>query len=149
VNNPTLAPLIDSNVFGWLRSQQQYYLADSLQPGYGYWLYSYTNCSLAVIGFSYPSLINFTTSLSTSWNTIGLIGNTTMDKTLLSIQFNTTMYNWTQATTINNPTNAPIIDPNIFEWVRAGGYYNLAQALVPGHSYWVYGYQNCQLHQQY
>ena len=43
-NNPSGAPLIDSNIFRWHNTLQTYNLISQLNPGSGYWLYSYQPC---------------------------------------------------------------------------------------------------------
>jgi len=44
--NPTAAPIIESTVFGWDRIIQSYEFIDSFEPGEGYWLFSFYQCSI-------------------------------------------------------------------------------------------------------
>jgi hypothetical protein len=41
-----LANLLDDSVFGWNSITQQYYTADTLNPGDAYWLYAYESCEM-------------------------------------------------------------------------------------------------------
>jgi hypothetical protein len=45
-NNPTGSPLIISNFFGWNRITQSYVLSNTLEPGFGYWIYANQHCTL-------------------------------------------------------------------------------------------------------
>jgi len=42
---------VDNNIilgfiYSWSRSTQTYILSDELDPGYGYWMYAYYDCTL-------------------------------------------------------------------------------------------------------
>lgn len=143
--NPSGSPLIDSNIFGWDRNNQIYLQSSQLLPHHGYWLYSFVNCTLGSQRGNYPSSINSSTLLQQKWNTIGIKGNKTIDNTMLLIRYNNSFYNWTEATTADNPTNAPLIDPNFFGWNSINQYYSISSQLNPGESYWVYVYTQCEL----
>jgi len=43
------AGIVNGFIFGWGRSGQAYTFDDILEPGYGYWLYSYENCQLKIM----------------------------------------------------------------------------------------------------
>jgi len=45
-NNEEGEPLILGFIYGWNRSAQMYELSDEFDPGYGYWMYAYYNCTL-------------------------------------------------------------------------------------------------------
>jgi hypothetical protein len=38
--------IVNNYIFGWDRDTQSYNIADTLEPGYAYWLYSYYPCIL-------------------------------------------------------------------------------------------------------
>jgi hypothetical protein len=46
--NPTGSRLIDPNIFGWDRDAQSYAFCDAFEPGEGYWLFSYYQCSMKI-----------------------------------------------------------------------------------------------------
>ena len=45
-NNEEGEPLILSFIYGWNTTSQNYVTIDTLQPGEGYWMYAYYNCTL-------------------------------------------------------------------------------------------------------
>jgi hypothetical protein len=45
-NNPEGEPLILGFIYSWDRVVQNYVLSDDFDPGYGYWMYAYYNCTL-------------------------------------------------------------------------------------------------------
>ena len=45
-NNEEGEPLILGFIYGWNAGTQNYMLSDALNPGYGYWMYAYYNCTL-------------------------------------------------------------------------------------------------------
>ena len=45
-NNPTGYPLVLGFVYGWNTGSQSYLLSDVFEPGFGYWMYAYHECSL-------------------------------------------------------------------------------------------------------
>jgi hypothetical protein len=45
-NNEKGEPLILGFIYGWYRSVQTYMLSDTFDPGYGYWMYAYYECTL-------------------------------------------------------------------------------------------------------
>ena len=59
--------------------------------------------------------------------------------------YNGDYYSWLNATTSNNPTGSPLIDPNTFGWDRSGQTYELGSTFDPGYGYWVFSYQTCEL----
>jgi len=40
------AGIVNNYVFGWSRATQSYNFADAFEPGYGYWMYAYYDCTL-------------------------------------------------------------------------------------------------------
>jgi hypothetical protein len=143
--DPANGPLIDSFIFGWNRglSGQVYQAVDVLEPGYGYWMYAYSDCELWITGISVPD-DNFITNIEQKWNTMGIPYDQSVDKTNLTIQYNGTDYSWTEAI---DPANGPLIDSFIFGWNRgpSGQIYQAVDTLEPGYSYWMYAYYDCTL----
>jgi hypothetical protein len=45
-SNPTGQPLVLQFLYAWSKPGQSYLMSDTLDPGYGYWMYSYHNCIL-------------------------------------------------------------------------------------------------------
>jgi len=141
-NNPTGSPILNSNLFGWNRNSQTYLFATTLEPGQGYWTYVYTPCELWADGIL-PIYESFITNIQTNWNIIGVPQDESVDLTDLVFNFNGVDYTWAEATSTNNPTGNPIVNPNIFGWNRDSQSYTFASALNPGEAYWVYAYDNC------
>ena len=50
--------IILSTLFGWDRENQQYILAETLNPGEGYWMYAYVNCTLLEIDMATFGITN-------------------------------------------------------------------------------------------
>jgi hypothetical protein len=126
-------------LYGWNRIGQSYYIADSFEPGQGYWLWSYYNCTLLVTGE--PIISDSITALSMQWNIIGLPVNTTIPKNDLLIRYNGTDYNWTEATTGADP----ILLGFIYVWNPSVQQYQLSDVLEAGKAYWMYAYHSCGL----
>jgi hypothetical protein len=141
--DPANGPLVDSFIFGWNRGLggQTYQAIDTLEPGYGYWLYAYEDCEPWTQNIS-ATTNDFITNIGQKWNTMGIPFDQSVDKTNLTLQYNGTDYNWTEAT---DPANCPIIDSFIFGWNRglSGQTYQAVDVLEPGYSYWMYAYYDC------
>ena len=87
----------------------------------------------------------YITALSTQWNVVGVPGEESVSEENLMIQYNGTEYNWSQATTSDNPTGSPLILGFIYNWTRSSQAYMLSDTLTPGYSYWMYAYKQCVL----
>jgi len=73
-------------IYGWNRvSPQTYEISDVLEPGYGYWLWSYYSCNISISGI--PADVDDITSLQTKWNIVGLPFNATLSKDDLVISY--------------------------------------------------------------
>ena len=120
-----------------------------MAPGRGYWLYAYHGCEIWATGLS-PMVSNaYITSLLFRWNIIGVPVNQPISKTSLIVTYNGVDYNWTQATTNQNPTGGPLIMKDIYGWSRnSPQVYLLSNTLDQGYSYWMYAYYNCVLKRQ-
>ena len=136
--------LIDGNLFGWNSMGQSYTQLDTVTPGKGIWLYSYESCKILIKNISTFSSY-FITNMNLNWNCIGLPGTQALHKTNLSVMYDDETYTWSNATTSDNPTNAPLIDANIFSWDKIEQTYVLSDMLIPSQGYWMYSYQNCSL----
>jgi PKD repeat protein len=133
-NNPLGIPLIESTIFGWNRGMQLSDIVNSLNPGYGYWLYSYKQLDVSITDdpVSIPTTI---TTLKQKWNNIGIPYNQPVNKN--DILINDTL--WSQAVIIG------WIDDNIFSWDSTSQTYTLETVFHPGKAYWLYAYQQCMM----
>jgi len=141
--NPSNGPIVDPNIYGWNRYMDQYYqVTDTLVTGYGYWFYSYFDCTFGIYGIPIYSGSNIT-DLKQTWNIIGVPYVEPVNKTDLIINYLGTDYTWAEAI---DPLNGPIVDPNVYGWDRINGMYVPAgNTLDPGYAYWVYTYEDCTL----
>jgi predicted lactoylglutathione lyase len=144
-NNPTGGPIILGFIYNWSRNNQNYVTTDVLNPGYGYWIYAYYNCEIWAEGIGVYSRGENITNLIVKWNAIGSPDSKSYQKEDLIINYNGTDYNWSQATTNNNPTGGPIILGFIYNWSRNNQNYATTDVLNPGYTYWLYAYYNCTL----
>jgi hypothetical protein len=138
-DNQLEAPLINQHIFGWNRNIQSYIFTNSLEPGYGYWIYAYENCEIWTQGIiNTPNEVNLT-NLEKYWNIIGLPDNQQINKTDIIVNHNNTDYSWDQAVSNN------IINNYIFGWNRNGQYYSFNTIINPGYAYWIFAYIECKL----
>ena len=130
------ASIINEYLFGWNRTGQSYTFTDTLQPGYGYWIYANDDCKIKVftINTSYNSYI---TNLSSYWNIMGIPINYSINKTDVIIYYNNSQYNWTEAVL------ADLVNDYIFGWNRTYHSYEFISTFEPGYSYWLYAYTTC------
>ncbi len=138
--------IVLSSIFNWDRNGQGYGLTNDLSAGYGYWLFAYGDCELWVTGLTSMMSTNYVTPLLLNWNVIGIPFNQPVSKTTFLIMYNGGEYNWTQATTNQNPTGGPLVMKDLFGWKRiAPQEYVLTDTLQPGYSYWIFSYCDCVL----
>jgi VCBS repeat-containing protein len=135
-------------IYNWDRNDPQHYeLTDILEPGYGFWIYSYQNCTLLAEGVSTKNNDGFITNMLLTWNIIGLPDIQPLVKEDLIVSYNGIDYNWTDATTNNNPTGEPIILGYIYNWSRSHPqHYELSDVFDPGYGYQIYAFYNCSLY---
>jgi parallel beta-helix repeat protein len=133
--NATVENIISDFIFDWNREFQYYNFINDLNPGYGYWLYSYVDCEIWVENISIKPEDPYITNLETGWNIIGVPHHENVTKSELLVDD----ISWSDAV-----LNGWISD-FIFGWDRTGQYYNFDDTLMPGYSYWVYAYQPCNL----
>lgn len=145
-NNPTGEPILLGDIFTYDGMNKNYQDVNTLFPGKGYWLYAFHPCKLWDQRLIGENTNNTITALQTEWNIIGLPHNTTVPKEQIIIYYNGGEYNWTQATTSNNPTGEPIINNFFYNWERTNQQYITNNTLLPGYAYWIYSYRNCTLY---
>ena len=139
-NNPTGSPIIDSNTFGWDKTNQTYSMVIEFVPGEGYWVYSYSACEIWARNITRVSS-NQIADIAPDWNIIGLPDDEAIPKTDLIITYSGSDYTWGEATSTNNPTGFPMIDTNIFGWLDAYQTYDLNDTINPVEAYLLYAYQ--------
>jgi hypothetical protein len=133
-------------VYEWNRTTQGYVTVEGLAPGQGYWMYAYYGCELWVTNLSAIVTGTYITPLKVKWNIVGVPAGVSINKTTLIVRYNNADYNWTQATTNNNPTGGPLILKDIFGWNRNTPQgYIIANTLDAGYCYWIYAYYQCAL----
>jgi len=136
-SNPTGSPIISQYIFGWDRSGQSYTFAYSLDPGEGYWVYSYQNdCEFWAINVSVSS-DDYVTALKTGWNLMGVPDDSSVNKINLIVNYGGTDYTWSDAVTNGYINNI------VFGWIRLSQSYNFATTLDPGYGYWMFAYYDC------
>ncbi len=143
-NNPTGSPLINAYIFGWDRPNQTYTITNTINPGEGYWLFSFQECELRVSGLI-TDMNDIITNLKRNWNIMGTPNDESSLKTDLYVNYNDVEYIWADAITSNNPTNNPLVNDYIFGWNRNSQTYTIANTIIPGEAYWLFAYVNCTL----
>jgi len=134
------AGYVNDYVFGWDRSGQAYMFADTLAPGYGYWMYTYESCELKAPTASTLS-DGYITGLESYWNIIGMPDDVPLNKTDIIVNYDGSDYTWDDAVTYG------YINGNIFGWDHTGQSYTFSDILEPGYAYWMYAYYDCTLKQ--
>ena len=132
-------------IYRWNTTTQSYTLEDVFEPGYGYWMYAYSDCELIFTGHKNDD--THLMSLQQQWNLMGLHCDTTLAKTDLIVRYNGANYNWSQATTSNNPTGNPLVLGFVYGWNTSSQSYLLSDVFEPGFGYWMYAYHECTLQQ--
>lgn len=122
--------IINNFIFGWDRMGQYYTFADTLEPGHGYWMFSYENCELWILNETvlYDEYI---TILNIGWNSIGIPYHEPVQKTDLLVN----EVNW------NTAVGNGWVSNYIFGWNQIGQYYEFSDILMPSKSYWMYASQ--------
>jgi hypothetical protein len=85
------------------------------------------------------------TSIKDGWNIVSLPYNLSLDKTILLFRYNNSNYNWTNATTSQNPTNKPLVNKYLLGWNRFNQIYGFTDVLEPGNGYWLYAFEDCEI----
>ena len=144
-NNPTGTALIDSNIIGWDAAIQLYSPDDMMKGGTGYFLYSYVACGLWADHISAEN-DDMISPINTEWNIVGAPTAAPIEKADVLACYDGVMYNWTEATTINNPTGNPLIDGNVFSWNSTSQSYAFGDVFLPGCAYWLYSFEDIELY---
>jgi parallel beta-helix repeat protein len=138
-DNPTNEPIILEFLYTWNRTNQGYDFADTLEPGYGYWVYAYQPCTLGInkVGFSIEDTV--ISDRMITWNIVGAPFEGLVFKENLIIHYNGTEYTWHEA--VNNS----IILGFIYGWDQESQSYEFIEVLDTTHGYWMYTYYECKL----
>jgi len=136
--SPSNGPMVSSYLFGWNRDTQSYIFADTLEPGYGYWVYSYMDIELKAPVFS-VNFDGYITTLKSGWNVIGIPNNLPEDKVDIIVESGGTEYTWAEAI---DPANGPIIESYLFGWDNIAQSYIFSDTLNPGDALWLYSYED-------
>jgi len=121
-------------LFGWNRNSQSYTFTNTLVPGYGYWVYAYNPCDLWVENITINT-DNHITELKKNWNVMSVPVNENVSKNDILVNDET----W------NTAVSNGLISDYLFGWDRMAQSYTFSSTLEPGHAYWLYAYQECQL----
>jgi hypothetical protein len=126
--------IINEYLFGWNRQGQYYTFADTLESGYGYWLFSYVDCELVMVNNSID-YDDYITTVDSGWNTVGVPDKQMVNKSDLLVND----VPWDTAV-----SNGWVSD-YVFGWNEIGQSYTFSNTFEPGQAYWVYAYQQCVL----
>jgi len=124
-------------LYDYNRTTQSYDLSDSLEPGYGYWVWAYYDCELLIFSNSIGN--GHITNLKDDWAIMGSPYNITIPKIDIIIEFNNIFYTWDEA------ASNEIILGFIYGWSTTNHMYELVDSYAPGRGYWMYAYQPCKL----
>jgi hypothetical protein len=109
-------------------------------------MYAYHTCTLYARTVAFPEPTGYLTMLSEEWNIIGLPDDASLPKEDLLIQYQGVDYNWSEATSGDNPTGGPLVLAQVYTWLREQPQgYDFADVLEPGYGYWMYAYYECLL----
>jgi hypothetical protein len=124
-------------LYKWNRTSQSYEISNILEPGHGYWIYTYSSCDLMIATNITDD--NYITDLQHSWNIMGLTSDEPVDKQNLTVEYNNTSYTWQDA------VNAGIVLDFIYKWDADVQSYDITELLRPGNAFWLYAYYPCRL----
>jgi hypothetical protein len=132
VDNSTIL----SFIYGWNATNQNYESTDTLEPGEGYWMYAYSDCTLWITTNT-SNNDDYITGLLEEWNLVGLPYDSSVSKDNLTVWYNGTDYTWHQA--VDNGT----ILSFIYKWYITSQNYVSTEMLDSGNGYWIYAYEAC------
>jgi len=136
--------LVSDYLFGWDKVYQTYVFSNELEPGNGYWLYAYEDCTVSLVNISIePSTV--ITTVEQNWNVISAASDQSLTKNDIIVHFNGTDYTWADATSGTYPLDGPIISDYFFGWSSTSQTYVFSDILEPGYAYWMYAYEPCML----
>jgi len=127
-------------IYQWDASIQNYGdFAIVLDPGVGYWMYSYENCDIWITSNT-SNNDGYITDLFIGWNLIGIPYETPVDKENITVYYNEIEYVWQEA------ADSGIVLQFIYQWdASIQNYGDFAIVLDPGVGYWMYAYYDCKL----
>jgi len=79
------------------------------------------------------------TNLKSNWNFISVPFNNSINLSNITVSYNNTKYNWSEAVNLN------IINNYLFSWNRISQTYTFSNTLEPGNGNWLYAYKTCEL----
>jgi len=133
--------LVVGVIYGWNASIQNYVTVDVFEPGCGYWLYAYHNCSLWVSSnVSFDD--DFISVLSFKWNLVGLPFDGSVAVDNLTVWYNGSLYSW------NDAVSGGIVVGFIYGWNPSIQNYVTVDVLDCGCGFWMYAYYDCVLKKQ-
>ena len=136
-NNYTWDESVSNNIivqylYSW--TDYSYQPVNILEPGYGYWMWSYQDCELLIPSNAVGT--GYITELQVEWNIMGLPYSTSLDKEDLIVHYDGDNYSWTEATTGPDP----LILGFIYGWDKTDHIYMPSDDFDPGEGYWMYAY---------
>jgi len=112
-----------------------YAYSDTLEPGFGYWMWAYYDCELLFL--SNVGNDEYLTALQQNWNIMGLPYNETLGTDDIIVNYSNEDYTWDQAVADE------IILGFIYAWNASEQIYMLSDSYDPGDGYWMYAYEDC------
>ena len=143
-NDAVTGGIVLDFIYGWNRTSQSYDTVDVLEPGYGYWMWSYHD-DVNLLVSSNETGDGSITALLQQWNIVGLPYNVSLLKEDLIIHYNVTDYSWADAISSNNEEGTPLILGFIYGWDRYNQRYQISDDFHPSYGYWMYAYYSCTL----
>ena len=136
--------LVLTFIYDWNRTNQLYNNTDSLEPGYGYWVYTYEeNITLVGTGITFAPATGYITDLEVGWNTVGVPTNQSVDVTdLIVVYGDLTEHSWDEAV-----DDGKVIQ-QIYYYKKEPpvGYEDVSSSsLAPGLSHWIYAWETVTL----
>ncbi len=126
--------IISPFLFMWDRVLQRYDFTNEIIPGYGYWMYTFEDCSLWTFNYE-RNFDDYISTLESGWNVVG----TEFDYPISEDDALVNNYTWTQAVTNG------LVSDYIFGWDRISQSYTFSSTFEPGEAYWIYAFEPCVL----
>jgi hypothetical protein len=136
--------LVSDYLFGWDKDYQTYVFSNELEPGNGYWLYAYEDCTISLFNISKETNPVITT-VDEGWNVISAASDQSIIKNDIIVNYNDTDYSWSDATSGSYPLDGPLVSDYFFGWDRTTQTYVFSDVMDPGYAYWMYSYEPCML----
>lgn len=124
--------IINEYIFGWDRLGQYYTFANTFNPGNGYWMFSYENCTIWIENSSIE-YDDYITTTEIGWNSFSVPYYLPVDKDDILVNDET----WSTAVSYE------LISDFVFEWDQEGQYYDFTDTFNPGYCCWIYSSQKC------